>query len=90
MEKMLAGDKRKANDNQSNGSADKNRTKPRKYDENYLFWASHVFLLLEKSTFSVLLDIKSSLTERSLSNDILQRVLQTQLTNFGTFQSKKK
>ena len=42
--KGLLGAKRKANGNKSNGSADKNKAKSRKYDENYLFWDSHVFL----------------------------------------------
>ena len=81
---------RNFNANQFNGSADKNRDKLRRYDENYLFWVSHVFLLLEKNNFSVLFDIKSSLSLRSLPNDILQHVLQMQLTYFGTFQLKKK
>ena len=86
----MVGGKRKSSANQSNGNAVKNRAKSRKYGENYLFWASHVFLLLEINNFSVLFDIKSSVTVRSLPNDILQIVLQIELTHFGNFQLKKK
>ena len=47
-------------------------------------------MLLEENNFSVLFDIKSSLTVRSLPNDILQHLLQIELTYFGNVQLKKK
>ena len=90
MQKILVGGKRKASDSRSNGSADTNRVKSRKCDGNWWFGASHVFMLLEKNKSGVLFDIKCSLIVQSLSNDVLQHVLQIKLTYFGPSKSKKK